>query len=218
MNIFAGDPIMEMARWAVIGQLTAGILHEINNPMQAVRGAASLGLEELDDPEALSMYLDLTLRETERVVTIIERTRRVYRTETQLPTAVNIHYLLNEILHLTQKGMVRKNVNVEVASAENVPLFTAVFGEIALALLCPLLQMSNAIAEAGGGALQISATDDGQQIVIDLKTSSVPMPDSGFFLILCPKIVAAYGGEVQQKQVGAEAIIHITLPVQTNRD
>ena len=78
--------------------------------------------------------------------------------------------------------------------------------------------MSNAIAEAGGGALQISATDDGQQIVIELKTSSVPMPDSGFFLILCPKIVAAYGGEVQQKQVGAEAIIHITLPVQTNRD
>lgn len=204
---------MQMARWAVVGRLTASLFHEINNPMQAVRGAASLGLEELDDPEALRMYLELTLRETERVVSLIERARRIYRIEEQKPEVVTLNYVLNEVMLLTQKEMERKNVIVETELADDLPSLTAVFAELALAILCPLIQMSDAIAAIGGGAMSICTKLVHESIVIELKTRVVPIPDDGFFLILCPAIVSSYGGEVVQMQQGEDAVIQASLPV-----
>ncbi len=212
MHNLMDDPMMQMARWAIVGRLTASLFHEINNPLQAVRGAASLGLEELDDPDALRLYLELTLRETERVVNLIERARQVYRPERQQREPVDVVHVLHEALLLTRKEMERKGVQVELLLAENLPPITAVASEILLAILCPLLQFSDALAAVPDSILQLYAQWVGDVIVIELKSTDTQLPKAGFFLILCPRIVAAYGGTVSQMQREAEAVIEIRLP------
>ncbi len=76
---------LEIARWTLIGRLTASLFHEINNPMQAIHGAMALALEELDAPESIEAYVNLSQREAQRVIDLIQQVRSIYRPHSDQP-------------------------------------------------------------------------------------------------------------------------------------
>jgi len=60
------------------------LLHEINNPLQAVQGCLTLAQEELDGkprPDKLKRYLGMANDEIERVSAIVRRMRDFYRSD-----------------------------------------------------------------------------------------------------------------------------------------
>ena len=98
------DRIRRADRLAAIGQIAAGIAHEIKNPLVGIRGAAQLLKSELrDSPLAggsLTEYLDVILKEADRLNGVLEGILDFTRVKPRETGTFNIHSILDRALLL----------------------------------------------------------------------------------------------------------------------
>ena len=211
--------INSLARWSIIGRLADSLFHEINNPMQTIQGATGLAMESLDQlgltstSKNIDTYLSLTLQESDRIMQIIARARRVYRPENDQAEAFNLNDLLEETVLLTREEMHRKKISIETVFDASLPLIYAQFSELSLAILCPLLEISDAIHAVGGGKLLLSSYTENDYIYVKLSTKSLSRaPEKGFQFIVCREVVSGYGGFVEERVENGRLTILINLP------
>lgn len=86
-------------RLASLGTVAAGLAHEIKNPLGGIKGAAQLLKRELEDTDQADL-LDVVLKESARVNSIVERLLRFGRPPQVEEEEVNLHEVLNEVVQL----------------------------------------------------------------------------------------------------------------------
>jgi len=111
---------------ATLGQLSAGIAHEIRNPLTAVKGFVQLLKEELDH-----YYLEVISSELERALTTVNNLLQVSRPDIEEERSVSIH-LCNEleaVLFLFQEKLYNikvikdlRNVDITLVGKKNLLL------------------------------------------------------------------------------------------------
>jgi nitrogen-specific signal transduction histidine kinase len=207
------EQFYQLARWSIVGRLTASLLHEINNPMQAIRGSLSLALEELDDADSLKTYIDLGVRESNRVIDLIARARRIYSNVDQTPVYLDVNLLLRESSALMAKELVNKRVKLEMALAPTLPGLHAVFADLSLAFLCPMFAISDSMVSNSGGVLCVRSATSPGWIEVTLETAVLPNLPPNLALPVCRRIVGDYGGHIQQGQEDGLAYLRISLPI-----
>ncbi len=104
------DRIRRADRLASIGQIAAGIAHEIKNPLVGIRGAAQLMRAEIkhDSELHLSEYLDVIVKEADRLNRVLEGILDFTRVKAHESRPFNIHAVLDRAL-LLQEGTARQN-------------------------------------------------------------------------------------------------------------
>ena len=213
------ERINSLARWAIIGRLAASLFHEINNPMQTIQGATGLAMESLGQlnsqatSQNLDTYLNLTLQESNRIMQLIARARRVYGPENDQPELFDLNMLLQEMHILTREEMHRKKIALRLELDPSLPPIYAQFSELSLAFLCPLLEISDAIEMVGGGNLLLSSYMEDACICMKLSTQTLQKPpDHGFQFIVCREVLAEYGGTVEKVEENGRLSIILILP------
>ncbi len=224
-------------RLATIGRLASSLSHEINNPMQAIRGALVLAQEEVDNPDELQTYLDLCLTESERVVNLIDRLRQIYRPSSNRAEEVALNQILQDAVFFAQKELRRQRVNLVLELAEQMPSITVISHQIQLVFTNTLLNLGTMIGQQRGGLLRVRTVVTEQQIVVEFLTDVTSIittdlaqtkvlqrnallqnSDIGLSLSFSHDIVAAHGGEVEVTQREALAAFLIKLPQRTTRE
>ncbi|MDH3973456.1 MAG: ATP-binding protein [Deltaproteobacteria bacterium] len=114
--------LVQSAKLASIGELAANVAHEINNPMTAVLGYASLILEDLD--ENSSVYTDLKVIEKEsyRIKGIIRNLLDFSRQRKINKKASNINAIIKESIALISHMATTSNILIELNLEEKLPL------------------------------------------------------------------------------------------------
>jgi len=109
------DRVRRADRLAAIGQIAAGIAHEIKNPLVGIRGAAQLLRSELRGAAGGSLieYLDVILKEADRLNSVLEGILDFTRVSPRERGGFNIHSILDRAL-LLNEGTARQN-NVVLA-------------------------------------------------------------------------------------------------------
>jgi two-component system nitrogen regulation sensor histidine kinase GlnL len=104
------DRVRRADRLASIGQIAAGIAHEIKNPLVGIRGAAQLMRSEtrIDSDKGLSEYLDVIVKEADRLNRVLEGILDFTRVKAQESSPFNIHAVLDRVL-LLQETTARQN-------------------------------------------------------------------------------------------------------------
>jgi nitrogen-specific signal transduction histidine kinase len=214
--------ILQSERLATVGRLTASLSHEINNPMQAIQGALTLAMEELDNPQDLRTYIQMSLKESERVVQLITRLRQIYRPQAETPEELDLNHLLKEVAAIARKELKRRKVTLQVDLAPHLPLILAISSQLHLVFLSLLLNMGDAIGTAGGSKLilQSLATVDHLVVTLTSDAPAIALPDisqqevsSSLGLSLSYDIIAANGGSLQFSEQGQEIVCRIELPL-----
>ena len=216
---------VQSARLAVVGRLTASLAHEINNPLQAVRGALTLALEESGDPEAVREYASLALAEVERVTQTVARMRRVYAAERQTPEAVDVGAALREAAALTQKELQRHKTSLQLRIPERPFPVWGYAQQLRLAFLNATLTLGDIMGKQGGGRLTLRLAETNNLIYADWLAAAPPfvtavqkmldgesMQESGFGISLCRDIVATHGGKLHLLKQSDSQILRIELP------
>jgi two-component system nitrogen regulation sensor histidine kinase GlnL len=102
------DRMRRADRLATLGLIAAGIAHEVKNPLVGIRGAAQLLRSELRTEagvdRSLTEYLDVILKEADRLNTVLEGILDFTRIKPREIRASNIHSILDRSLLLNEEA------------------------------------------------------------------------------------------------------------------
>src|SRR6185503_8064326 len=87
-------------RLALMGTLAAGLAHEIRNPLGGIKGAAQLLRRSVDANPTVHEFIDIMIREVDRVNQLIEQLLDLSRPAQLTLEPVNIHEILDDVLML----------------------------------------------------------------------------------------------------------------------
>src|SRR5438128_3001102 len=102
--------LFDSEKLAATGRLAASIAHEINNPLQAVQNALYL-LEQRRGPDGGREYLDIAVRETQRMSRILRQMLGFYRT-TEAMAPMDVNALIEEAEGLVAKRLRERGVQL----------------------------------------------------------------------------------------------------------
>jgi C4-dicarboxylate-specific signal transduction histidine kinase len=109
-------------RVATIGQITASIVHEVNQPIAAAGNNAAAALAFLSrnppDLEEVREALDFVIRSTDRAADIVDRIRSLVKKAPARNVRFDINDVINELIALTRSEVVQKGVTVQLRLAE----------------------------------------------------------------------------------------------------
>lgn len=224
---------MEHNRLISVGEMAAGVAHELNNPLTAVLGFSQLVLrEEMDD--LLRRDIEAIASEAKRAGRIVDNllsfTRR-YQHEMRPFSAVDS---VRKVLELREYECRVNNVETVTYLDENVPLTMADGHLIEQVFLNLFNNAIQALSETQGrgtitvgvaavrGRIRISFADDGPGIpkkvlgkVFDpFFTTKPPGKGTGLGLSICQRIIEQHDGRITvQSRPGKGASFVVELPI-----
>lgn len=221
-------------RLATLGQVAAGIAHEIRNPLVGIGSTTSLLVEDTDPTDPRRADLEVILRETRRLDRIVNQIIDYARPRGLAPVLFFVSELVQEILKLLDVPLSAKRITVTCAIPPTLHQIQADRDQMEQVLLNVF---QNAIeASADGSTITVTAfeltrhQDAGITITVADKGTGISAADlshvfepfftrgkhqgTGLGLAICRNIIEAHGGDIQlMSEMGAGTTARIWLPL-----
>ena len=150
-------------RLVTIGQMAAGVAHEINNPLNAIVGMAELLCEDLEDEGAKRMAEHIC-EQALRIGRITKNLLTFARPRPQEFTPVDINEVVREVVEMKSYQLRSNNIAVVLNLTEPLPKVLGDKTQLQQVLLNLINNAEDAMSEQGGGALSIT-TERGEGLV-----------------------------------------------------
>ncbi len=180
--------LVQSGKMAAVGQLAAGVAHEVNNPLQIILSRVQLLMIRHQEKDGLVTDLRLIESNVKRISRIIRSLLDFARHNSgeEEHKEIDLVYLVNQTLnlmhHLLEKGKVDARIHVEGEQASRIAGNTGEMEQVFLNLIINALQ---AMPEEGGDLeIDIDRTDD--QVVVRLQDSGEGIPEENLPRIFDP--------------------------------
>jgi C4-dicarboxylate-specific signal transduction histidine kinase len=121
--------LARFARVAVLGELTASIAHEVNQPLAGVVSSANACRRWLagqpPNIERATQSAERIVRDADRARKVIEQVRGLIRNNPPDKAAVIVNEALHEVILLTRREVALNRITLEAQFAEDLPLVSA---------------------------------------------------------------------------------------------
>lgn len=221
------------SRLASVGEMAAGIAHEINNPLTGVIGFSQILLDE-DLPPNIKEQVKIIAEGSKRVKEIVKRMLTFARQSKPYKTNINIHELIDNTLEL--RRYVLKTANIEVVKHYDATLswVTVDPGQLQQVFINIIVNAEYAMKKAhDGGTLTITTKKKGEDIYISFQddgpgiseenlqkifspffTTKDPGEGTGLGLSLSRSIILEHNGTIEsESKPGKGTAFIIKLPV-----
>jgi two-component system NtrC family sensor kinase len=172
--------IMQSEKLAAIGQLAAGIMHEINNPLATIGACVAAIQGRLEDGPAtrgaLAEYLDIIDREVERCSTIVDGLLDFSRPTGQQKAPLPVTALVDDTLFLLKHHRRFKQVAVERAVAPGLPPILGNKEQLIQALMALLLNAVDAMEPSGRLTVRAAMGHRDDEVMVAIEDTGVGIP------------------------------------------
>jgi len=227
------EQMRRQERLASVGSLAAGIAHEIRNPLASISGSIQMLQGELDLEDDHRNLMDIVLRETDRLNTIITEFLDYARPRSGLRERLDLQSLLQETIVLFKNSRdFRAGIDIRSAIA---PQMTVAGDSQRLRQVFWNLLINAAQAISDNGAISVSASpgmgDHSDEVIIRISDTGAGITEehlqsifdpffttktngTGLGLAIVYSIIEDHGGSIDVKSgSGKGSIFTICLPI-----
>jgi two-component system NtrC family sensor kinase len=171
----AENRLIQAAKLAAVGEMAAGIAHELNNPLTTVTGFSELVLEDLPQDFSYRTELEMVSREAHRASDVVRRLLDFSRQGERARIRASLNEVVNDVIALTRHLIQTNNVNLTLQLAENLPWVLIDHNQMKQVLLNLIHNALQAMPK--GGEMSVgtgtASREEGGWVVMWVKDSGV---------------------------------------------
>ncbi|MCB2184779.1 MAG: HAMP domain-containing protein [Deltaproteobacteria bacterium] len=229
--------LIQSHKMRAVGTLTAGVAHELNNPLNNITLTAHVLQEEypdLDDEERLEMVGDV-VDEAARAKKIISNLLDFARETGSQMEPLNLPSLLKETIDLAANQIKLLGIKIEMQAADNLPLVHGDSQQLRQVFLNLILNAIDASHKGGKIQVWVMPADESNYVAVKVSDFGTGIPEhilasifdpffttkargkgTGLGLSVSQGIVAKHGGRIMvNSRAGEGSTFTVVLPVTT---
>lgn len=237
------EQLVEAGKLASLGEMAAGIAHEINNPVGIMVEEAGWMQDLLGDEELDEENLGEFKRSLHKIVTQGRRCKEIthkllsFARKTDPTTKTSqLNDLIREVVGLSEQRARYSNVKIGVELQEDLPTINVSPSEMQQVLLNMINNSMDALGSKGG-TVDIASRKDEAFVVVDVADNGSGIPPehltkifepffttkpvgkgTGLGLSICYGILKKLGGDIRvDSEIGKGTTFHIYVPLQARK-
>ncbi len=183
---YAEQQIMKSERLATLGQLAAGVAHEINNPLGAILMYTHLSLEEMEADDTCRRNLEKVAGETTRCRDIVKGLLDFARQTEPKVEESDVNEILNRTLSLVENQASFQNVKINKVLSPSLPEILMDSSQIQQVFTNIILNAAEAIEEEGELTVVTRMAPDNEHIEIEFTDTGCGIPPENHEKIFDP--------------------------------
>jgi PAS domain S-box-containing protein len=235
------DAQMELAhvnRVTTMGQLTASIAHEVNQPLAAVIANAEACLRWLDrgtpDLDAARRSVEWIIDDGNRASEVIRRVRALANKTDVKKAPLDLNNVVREVIALVQRELISHQVSLQMELAAGLPMILGdrvQLQQVIINLVMNGIEAMQPVTDRPRQLVIRSCQDEAHQVLISVTDCGVGISAEnadrlfnpffttkpsgmGMGLSICRSIIEAHGGRMSAaNNVGPGARFQFTLPL-----
>lgn len=230
--------LVQANRLAAVGELAAGVAHEINNPLTAVVGYAELLLEGGSDENQVQEDLQNIKAQAQRCHKIVQGLLQFTRQGKRLPQPIDIHEVLENTVKLMEFDLKSSRVTVAKKFTAELPPVIIDADQVQQVFVNIIANARDALKDSPDKTIVISTFLQEKMVVIQFEdkgcgmakdhlerafepffTTKEPGQGTGLGLSLSYGIVKNHGGEILlASEKGRGTVVKVELPLSVENE
>ena len=229
------DRLVQSEKLTAIGQLIAGVAHELNNPLASVLGFADYLIESGDAPPHMAEPLRVIQQEAQRAAAIVKNLLTFARRQERARQLLPVGTVLERVIALLRNQLLALRVEIELTVDDGLPEVDGDANQLLQVFLNIVNNAAQAIAASGrpeGGHIAVHARRRLDGVAVDVRDDGPGIPEelhqrvfepfyttkadgegTGLGLSICLGIVKEHGGRITlESHPGAGATFTVELP------
>ncbi len=225
------NQLIRLEKLAALGELSATIAHEVNNPLGIIKNYLALISQQLAQEDPNYPFYQVIKEEVDRIAKIVRQLLDFYRPKAEEVGPVDLSQVLDETVVLLEKQLQSSNIEVVRQLPRSLPKVEASSGQLKQVFL-NLLMNAREVMPLGGrlevtarsenGYVEAEVADTGEGIPVEnlekifepFFTTRKDKGGTGLGLSVCVGIVNKHGGTIQAKNKSPRgAAFVVRLPV-----
>lgn len=167
--------MMETEKFSALGQLSAGVAHEINNPLGGIRLCFNNLISTNMDDETRKRHIELINSGLDRIQAIVRQLLDFAKEQPLSPSLVSLNTLLTNVLNLTDYTISKKGIMLVKELSEELPQVLADANKLEQVFLNLIINAIQAMDK--GGTLTVKTWFDTKNCYVSITDTGHGIPD-----------------------------------------
>jgi signal transduction histidine kinase len=225
------DHVLRADRLSALGELSAGIAHEIKNPLASIKGSLEIVASDFPRGHDKREFIEIIEKELGRLNKLVTEFLYFARSPAPAPAPCDVREVIESLKVLCSTEATTHSVEIVIASAENLPEIEVDASQVQQALLNVVLNGIQAMPKGGrlsltstpdSGGVRIEIHDQGPGIATEHRARifdpffTTRATGTGLGLAIAKKLIRAQGGQIlflDTEDPGTTCVI--TLPTES---
>ncbi|HVP36358.1 MAG TPA: ATP-binding protein [Terriglobales bacterium] len=206
--------LAQAEKLAALGQLSAVIAHEVNNPLGIIKNYLAILSQSIKKNDECWQHLKVVKEEVDRIARIIKQLLDFYHPKSENKNPTDIGFLLEDTLTFVKEQFSKNKIQIVEKIASDLPMVEAFPDELRQVFLNLLMNSRDSMPK--GGKIEVSARLENDKLEIEFKDTGSGIEEkdlhrifepfyttkdkgSGLGLWITNEIIKRHGGEIKVK-------------------